>query len=107
MQAFRCLVMSGRIEHLAHSKSAKKRIRVSERRRLRNRQYRSASRTLIRRAEIAIEAGDADAAQEAVQRAISMVDRTASKGIIHRNKAARDKSRLLKKFNSMQSAAVS
>lgn len=86
---------------MAHTKSAKKRVNVSERRRIRNRTYLSASRTLVRRAEAAIAEGDAEAAQEAVQRAISSLDRSASKGVIHENNAARRKSRLMAKFNEM------
>jgi small subunit ribosomal protein S20 len=90
---------------LAHSKSALKRIRVAERRRLENRPYRSASRTLVRRAEVAIAAGDKDAAAEAVLRAIKMLDRTAGKGVIHANNAARRKSRLMAKYNQMLAEA--
>jgi small subunit ribosomal protein S20 len=89
---------------LAHSKSARKRIRVAERRRIRNRTYRSASRTLVRRAEIVIAAGDREAAAEAVSKAISMLDRTAGKGVIHRNNAARRKSRLMAKYNQLATA---
>jgi len=87
---------------LANNKSAEKRIRVAERKRARNRPYRSAARTYVKKAEIAIEAGDAEAAASAVGDAISMLDRVAGKGIIHPNNAARRKSRLMAKFNQMQ-----
>lgn len=90
---------------MANSKSALKRVRVSERRRLRNRKYRSSARTLVRRAESIIATGDVDAAAEAVGSAISMLDRTSGKGVIHRNNAARRKSRLLKKYNNMGASA--
>ena len=90
---------------MAHSKSALKRIRVAERRRLENRPYRSASRTLVRSAERAIEAGDKETAEEAVLRAVKMLDRTAGKGIIHANNAARRKSRLMAKYNQMLAEA--
>jgi len=90
---------------LAHSKSALKRIRVAERRRLENRPYRSASRTLVRSAERAIDAGDKEAAEDAVLRAVKMLDRTAGKGIIHANNAARRKSRLMAKYNQMLAEA--
>ena len=86
---------------MANSKSAEKRIRVAERRRLRNRPYRSAARTLVKKAELAIAGGDQDAAREAVARAVSMLDRVAGKGIIHKNNAARRKSRLMAKFNRL------
>lgn len=84
---------------MANSKSARKRIRVAERRRQRNRPYRTAARTYVKKAEIAIQAGDPEAAATAVGDAISMLDRVASKGIIHKNNAARRKSRLMAKFN--------
>jgi small subunit ribosomal protein S20 len=90
---------------LAHSKSAEKRIRVSERRRQRNRVYRSSSRTLVRRAEAAIQSGDAEQADAAVLSAVAMLDRSAAKGIIHRNNAARRKSRLMAKLNAMKASA--
>jgi small subunit ribosomal protein S20 len=90
---------------VANSKSALKRVRVSERRRLRNRKYRSSARTLVRRAESIIATGDVDAAAEAVGSALSMLDRTSGKGVIHRNNAARRKSRLMKKYNNMGASA--
>ncbi|HWV35422.1 MAG TPA: 30S ribosomal protein S20 [Thermomicrobiales bacterium] len=86
---------------MANSKSAEKRILVNERRRLRNRPYRSAARTLVKRAEMAINAGDQEAAQTAVVKAVSMLDRAASKNVVHPNNAARRKSRLMAKFNGM------
>jgi small subunit ribosomal protein S20 len=91
---------------LANSKSAEKRIRVAERRRQRNRPYRTAARTFVKKAELAIRSGDAQAAAEAVRAAISMLDRVAGKGIIHKNNAARRKSRLMAKFNRMMSGTA-
>jgi small subunit ribosomal protein S20 len=90
---------------LANSKSAEKRIRVAERKRVRNRPYRTAARTFVKKAEIAIRAGDEEVAATAVGDAISMLDRVASKGVIHRNNAARRKSRLMLKFNRMATSA--
>ena len=89
---------------MANSKSARKRIRVNQRNYERNRRYRSSSRTLLKRAELAIRAGDQGAAQEAVTAAIAALDRTASKKVIHPNNAARHKSRLMAKFNAMGQA---
>ncbi len=86
---------------MANSKSALKRIRTAERRRVRNRPFRSAARTFVKKAELAIVAGDQDVAQGAVATAVSTLDRIASKGVIHPNNAARRKSRLLKKFNAL------
>ena len=91
---------------MANSKSAEKRIRVAERRRLRNRPYRSAARTLVKKAELAIVAGDQETAQDAVLKATSMLDRVAGKGIIHKNNAARRKSRLMAKFNRLGAGAA-
>jgi len=89
---------------LANSKSARKRILVAEKKRLRNRPFRSAARTLVKKAELAIQSGDQDAANEAVKTALSTLDRVESKGIIHKNNAARRKSRLAAKFNAMTAA---
>lgn len=86
---------------MANSKQALKRVRVAERRRIRNRTYRSAARTMVRRAESVIATGDAEAASVAVGTAISTLDRSAGKGVIHRNNAARRKSRLMSKYNQM------
>lgn len=86
---------------MANSKSAEKRARTSERRRVRNRRFRSASRTLVRTAEQQIALADAEAAAGAVTNAISMLDRAAQKGIIHPNNAARRKSRLMAKYNKI------
>lgn len=86
---------------MTNSKSAAKRVRVAERRRQRNRVFRSASRTYIKKAERLIAQGDPEAAAVAVGDAISTLDRAAVKGIIHKNNAARRKSRLMAKFNGL------
>lgn len=90
---------------MANSKSAEKRARTSERRRVRNRRFRSASRTLVRTAEHAIARAEEEAAAGALKNAISMLDRAAQKGIIHPNNAARRKSRLMAKYNKMSAAS--
>lgn len=91
---------------MANSKAALKRIRVAERNRLRNRPYRSAARTFVKKAEVAIRSGDRDAARAAVAVATSMLDKVAGKGIIHKNNAARRKSRLMAKFNRLEAPAA-
>lgn len=96
----RIAMIRGRF-NLANSKSARKRILVNERRRLSNRPFRSAARTYIKKAELAIASGDREAAQAAVLTATSTLDRVASKGVIHANNAARRKSRLMRKFNAL------
>ena len=75
---------------MANNKSAEKRIRVNERRRLRNRPYRSAARTYVKKALIAIQGGDPDAAKAAVGDAISMLDRVANKVLLSGNVALSD-----------------
>ena len=91
---------------MANTKSAAKRARVAERQRVRNRIFRSAARTYIKRAERLISQGDAAGASEAVGNAISTLDRAAIKGIIHKNNAARRKSRLMAKFNKLTRPAA-
>ena len=90
---------------MANNKSSKKRILINETKRLRNRPYRTLARTRVKQAELAIKAGDQATATQAVGEALSMLDRVAGKGIIHRNNAARRKSRLMKKYNNLVAAA--
>jgi small subunit ribosomal protein S20 len=86
------------------TKSAKKRVKVSENQRLRNRSMRSLCKTSITKAEKLIQSGELEAAREAVAEAVSSLDRAAEKGILHPNNSARRKSRLLKKFNEAQAS---
>jgi small subunit ribosomal protein S20 len=86
---------------LANIKSQIKRNRQNEKRRLRNRVFRGSARTAIREAHAAIESGDA-ASKEAVLAAISRLDKAAEKGVIHKNNAARRKSRLMKALASLE-----
>jgi small subunit ribosomal protein S20 len=80
------------------SKSSNKVARTAERRRLRNRLMRSSVKTRIVKAKSSADAGEESAHQKTTQ-AISSIDKAVSKGIIHRNKGARLKSRLIKKLN--------
>lgn len=86
---------------MANSLSAKKRARQAERRRLRNASARSTMRTFVKKVLAAIEAGSKDEAQQAYIKAVSVIDKAANKGIIHRNKAARHKSRLNTKIKAL------
>ena len=86
---------------MAHSVSARKRIRQADKRRAQNASFRSMFRTSIKRVAAAIEAGDQGAAQEAYKAAVPVIDQTAAKGLIHKNKAARHKSRLNKAIHAM------
>ena len=91
---------------MAHSLSALKRVRSSERRRIRNLRIRSRVKTLINQARQYIEAGDLEQAQVTVGNAISELDRAASKGVLHKNNVARRKSRLMKHYNTAFSTTV-
>ena len=88
-------------------KSAKKRVKTNERRRLRNRAARSTLRTALKTANEAIASGDGEAAAREAAKALSLIGRTAKKGVIHRNTAARYESRMLKKINALQSGSGS
>tara|TARA_R110001583_G_scaffold1152_16_gene9593 strand:- start:1467 stop:1727 length:261 start_codon:yes stop_codon:yes gene_type:complete len=79
---------------LANSKQAKKRAVQSEKRRQNNASRRSMMRTLLKKVITAIEAGDKEVATKELAAATPILDRYASKGLIHKNKAARSKSRL-------------
>jgi len=87
---------------LANIKSAIKRNKQNEKRRLRNRIYRGRARTYIRRANLAIQNGDKETAQAAMKLAVSALDKAAEKKILHINNVSRRKSRLMKKFASME-----
>ncbi|MHB0857502.1 MAG: 30S ribosomal protein S20 [Anaerolineae bacterium] len=87
---------------MANTKSAEKRVRQNEKRRVRNRVIRTRTRTFVKRAKLLVAAGQADEAQGAVQMAVSHLDRAAQKGIIHRKAASRRKSRLMKRLNALQ-----
>ena len=87
---------------MANHKSAEKRDRQSKVRRLRNRMNRSAMKSAVRQIEMALAAGPEDEAKSALQRAIPIIDKTASKGTIHKRTAARKISRLTKRVNKMQ-----
>lgn len=89
-------------------KSAIKRVKVAEKKRLRNRPIRATARAYVRNARRAIDAGvvETPETREALQQALSYLDRAAVKGVIHKNNAARRKSRLMKRFNKAQAAAT-
>ncbi len=86
---------------MANSLSARKRARQAEKHRLRNASQRSYVRTTIKKVLAAIESGDKSAAEAAYKNAEPAIDRSVSKGLMHRNKAARHKSRLNKHVRSM------
>lgn len=79
---------------MANIKSAKKRAIQAEKRRQHNASRRSMTRTCLKKVIAAIAASDKEAAQAAYTVAVPILDRMATKGLIHKNKAARHKSRL-------------
>jgi small subunit ribosomal protein S20 len=79
---------------MANSRSARKRARQAERRHAHNASRRSLLRTSIRRVLRAIDQGNRESPQSALITAVPIIDRMATHGIIHRNKAARQKKRL-------------
>ncbi|WMQ74404.1 MAG: 30S ribosomal protein S20 [Sodalis sp.] len=87
---------------MANIKSARKRAVQSEKRRHHNASRRSMMRTFVKKVYAAIAAGDKEAAQNAFSAMQPIVDRQASKGLIHKNKAARHKSNLTAQINVMQ-----
>jgi len=86
---------------MPNTKSAKKRMKTNEERNLRNRGVRTKMRNALRKANAAVETGDAAAVQETSKQALTLIGKTAKKGIIHPNKAARQESRLQKKINAV------
>lgn len=80
-------------------KSAKKRVLITKANYERNKAYRSALRTAIKKADAAIDAKSADAS-EAVKVAVKKIDQAAVKGILHKNNAARKKSQLVNRLNA-------
>lgn len=87
---------------MANIKSAIKRNKQNEKKRIRNRVYRGAARTLVMKARTAIEKQTPEEARDTTLKAISILDRAAQKGIIHKNNAARRKSRLMKLLASQE-----
>lgn len=86
-------------------KSAIKRVKTTEKRRLRNASQKSALRTAVKAFETAAAGTDTETAKTALVAASKKLDKAASKGLIHKNAAARKKSRLAKKLNKLTAQA--
>jgi small subunit ribosomal protein S20 len=91
---------------LANTQSAIKRIRSSERKRRINQVHRSQARTYVKRTRSLIAAGQLDDAEVAASRALAALDKAAQKGVIHKNNAARRKSRLMKQLNQAKNISA-
>lgn len=83
-------------------KSVAKDVVKSRKNRLRNISAKSAMKTFIKKARLAVTNRAGESALEAVNKALSVIDKTAQRGIIHKNAAARRKSRLMKRLNSAE-----
>lgn len=86
---------------MANSAQARKRARQSVKQRAHNASQRTAFRTAVKKVLKAVEAGDKTAAQAVFQESVKVIDRIADKGIYHKNKAARHKSRLSAKIKAL------
>jgi small subunit ribosomal protein S20 len=86
---------------VANIKSQKKRVLTNEKARLRNKAVKSEVKTAVKKVDTAVAAGDAAAAQAAVKDASRLLDKAASKGVVHKNQAANRKSVLAKRANSV------
>lgn len=91
---------------MAHSLSAKKRIRQNEKRRLQNRARQSVLKKKLRRVLDALLHKEVDNAEAAFHEASQLLDREADRGLIHRNAAARRKSRLARRINALKATAA-
>jgi small subunit ribosomal protein S20 len=86
---------------VANTRSAEKRIRQSEKRRTRNTAIRSSVRTAVKSVRSALESGSADDSRAQLARAVKILDKAATKGVLHRNAVARHKSRLTRQLNAL------
>lgn len=85
---------------MAHSASAKKRVRQDVKRRARNRWRKGQIKEAIRVFDVALEEGNTDQAQEQLKKVYKTLDQVSAKGTIHKNTAARQKARMTKKLNA-------
>ena len=86
-------------------KSSQKREQQNEKRRLRNRSYKSRARTLVRKAFVEIEEQNLESAQEATADAVKALDKAAAKGVIHKNNASRRKGRLMTRLAALEKSS--
>ena len=87
---------------MANIKSAKKRIKVIAKKTLRNKMVKSGSKTAVKKVITAVESGDRENALKSLRSAVSEIDKAATKGVYHKNTAARKKSHLTKMVNKLR-----
>ncbi len=90
---------------MANHKSAIKRARQNAKRNERNRQQRSRLNTMVKKVTAAVSESNPETAQQALGKALRTLDKSASRGLIHKNKAARKKSRLARAVNKLTAGA--
>ena len=90
---------------MAHHKSAKKRIRQDEKKRMRNRHIRSTLRSSIKSINQKLEEKDAEGSKNLLIKTTSIIDKAVTKGVLHKNNAARRISRLTRKVNALVAAS--
>lgn len=86
---------------MAKSKTPAKRARRAEENRVRNKAYKSRLKTAVKKYEDSLQGGDVETAQKSLITATSLIDKNVTKGILHKNTAARRKSALAKRFNAL------
>lgn len=86
---------------MANHKSALKRARQNEVKRVRNKSYKTRVKKAVKEVRIAIAANSADPAQKSFKETVSVIQKTASKGVIHKNQASRKISRLARQLNQL------
>ena len=86
---------------MAKSKTPAKRARKAEENRLRNKAFKSRLKTAIKKCESAVQEDNQEAARDNLLQVTSLIDKSVNKGVLHKNTAARRKSSLVKKFNSV------
>ncbi len=91
---------------MANLKSAIKRIKQNEKRRLRNRVFRGQARSYVRDARAAMLEENLEEARETTLKAVKALDKAAEKGVIHKNNASRRKSRLMKQLAALEKQAA-
>ncbi len=82
-------------------KSAKKRVKITEKKTAQNREWKDRLKNAIKDMEKAVEAGDKEAAAEQLKETKKVIDKAVTRNILHKNNAARKKSRLTKMYNNM------
>jgi small subunit ribosomal protein S20 len=86
---------------MANTRSALKRMRQSEKRRVRNAAVRTSVRTAVKTTRTSLAAASVEEARASLARAIQLLDRAVTKGVVHKNAAARKKSRLTRQLNAL------